>query len=291
MEEQHKLSLPDDSTNGDRRQVGGVWRRLAASIFLVFLGALSLEELQHIAEKADKKEWNELKKNLTDRTNNINVVAALVVASSAVFLSTPAPTERLSWWNIKLPYFCMQLGFGCAMLAVVSGFSEVVFLSMMGPTDIRRARDRLLTCIFLLMLMMFPLAFLIVAALSVGLGFIGALWVGQELWIKSELDVRASGTKVDRAEKLKKYSQGKAASRRSKGKPTDQPHLSKKAKKTFKERKEIEKEVREAEAEVDKEERAGTHTETLKLLFVLYFRVLKNPHPTPLLPAALRGII
>ena len=32
------------------------------------------------------------------------------------------------------------------------------------------------------------------------------------------------------------------------------------------------------------------HTETLKLLFVLYFSVLKNPRPTPLLPAALRGI-
>ncbi|KAI6128632.1 nucleolar complex-associated protein-domain-containing protein [Pisolithus croceorrhizus] len=110
------------------------------------------------------------------------------------------------------------------------------------------------------------------------------------LRLKSELDVRASDTKVDRTEKLKKYSQGKAASRRSKGKPTDQPHLSKKAQKAFKERKEIEKEVREAEAEVDKEERAGTHTDTLKLLFVLYFRVLKNPHPTPLLPAALRGI-
>ncbi|KAI6015847.1 hypothetical protein PISMIDRAFT_9042 [Pisolithus microcarpus 441] len=110
------------------------------------------------------------------------------------------------------------------------------------------------------------------------------------LRLKSELDVRASDTRVDRAEKAKKHSQGKAASRRSKGKPTDQPHLSKKAKKAFKERKEIEKEVREAEAEVDKEERARTHTETLKLLFVLYFRILKNPHPTPLLPAALRGI-
>lgn len=32
------------------------------------------------------------------------------------------------------------------------------------------------------------------------------------------------------------------------------------------------------------------HTETLKLLFVLYFRILKNPNPTPLLPAALQGI-
>ncbi|KAI6162903.1 hypothetical protein EDD17DRAFT_531866 [Pisolithus thermaeus] len=137
MEEQHKLTSPVNSTNGDRRQLGGVWKRLAASIFLVFLGGLSFEELQHIAEKADKKEWNELKKDLTDRTNNINVVAALVVASSAEFLTTPAPTERLYWYNIKFPYFCMQLGFGCAVLAVVSGLSKVVFLSMMGPTDIQ----------------------------------------------------------------------------------------------------------------------------------------------------------
>lgn len=28
----------------------------------------------------------------------------------------------------------------------------------------------------------------------------------------------------------------------------------------------------------------------MKLLFVLYFRILKNPTPTPLLPAALEGI-
>jgi nucleolar complex protein 3 len=35
---------------------------------------------------------------------------------------------------------------------------------------------------------------------------------------------------------------------------------------------------------------ATQHTETLKLVFVLYFRILKNPNPTPLLSAALRGI-
>ncbi|KAI6026782.1 hypothetical protein PISMIDRAFT_18712 [Pisolithus microcarpus 441] len=84
------------------------------------------------------------------------------------------------------------------------------------------------------------------------------------LQLKSESDVRASDTRVDRAEKPKSHSQGKAANRQ--------------------------KEIREAEAEVEKEERTRTHTETLKLLFVLYFRILNNPHPTPLLPAALRGI-
>ncbi|KAF9246550.1 nucleolar complex-associated protein-domain-containing protein [Melanogaster broomeanus] len=110
------------------------------------------------------------------------------------------------------------------------------------------------------------------------------------LRLKNELGVRASDSKVDKEDKTNQHSKGKAAARRAKGKSTNQPHLSKKAKKALKEKKEIEQEVREAEAEISKEERARTHTETLKLLFVLYFQILRNPRPTSLLPAALTGI-
>ncbi|KAG6911501.1 hypothetical protein DXG01_014575 [Tephrocybe rancida] len=108
------------------------------------------------------------------------------------------------------------------------------------------------------------------------------------LRLKTELGVRASDSAVDKPQK--NPSSSKAAARRAKGKSTELPHLSKKAKKALKEKKEIDKEFREAEAEVDKEERAVTQTETLKLLFVLYFRIIKNPRPTPLLPTALHGI-
>ncbi|KAJ7109342.1 nucleolar complex-associated protein-domain-containing protein [Mycena epipterygia] len=110
------------------------------------------------------------------------------------------------------------------------------------------------------------------------------------LRLKTELGVRASESHTDKPEPAKRSSFGKDAARRAKGKATAQPHLSKKARKALKEKKEIDREFREAEAEVDKEERAVTHTETLKLLFVLYFRIIKNPRPTPLLPAALQGI-
>ncbi|KZT11382.1 nucleolar complex-associated protein 3 [Laetiporus sulphureus 93-53] len=105
------------------------------------------------------------------------------------------------------------------------------------------------------------------------------------LRLKTELGVRSSESKADKEQQGR--IQGK---RKGKGKKVEQPHLSQKMKKALKERKEIQKEMREAEAEVDKEERAATQTETLKLLFVLYFRILKNPDPTPLLPAALEGI-
>ncbi|KAJ3552556.1 hypothetical protein NP233_g12853 [Leucocoprinus birnbaumii] len=104
------------------------------------------------------------------------------------------------------------------------------------------------------------------------------------LRLRTELGVRASDTKVE------KETQDARDQRRRKGKKTDQPYLSKKARKVQKEKKEIEREMREAEAEIDKEDRAATQTETLKLLFALYFRILKNPRPSPLLPAALTGI-
>ena len=77
------------------------------------------------------------------------------------------------------------------------------------------------------------------------------------LRLKTELGVRASETRADKPgdSNGKKYSKGRAAARRAKGKATDQPYLSKKARKVQKERVEIEKEMREAVAEVDKEQR------------------------------------
>ncbi|KAI6114624.1 hypothetical protein EDD16DRAFT_1114172 [Pisolithus croceorrhizus] len=150
----------------DRRsQTGGKFlKRFQRSICLVLLGVPSLDELEKIVNKnknkknqkddkdqkddkyqkddkeqkdeEDDPKWPELRKDLTDRTNNVNVVAALVVASAAVFLSAPFPTH-ISRWDPVFPYFCMLLGFGAAMLAIVSGFVQVVLLSAIGPEDIR----------------------------------------------------------------------------------------------------------------------------------------------------------
>ncbi|CAG8555523.1 4751_t:CDS:10 [Acaulospora morrowiae] len=67
-------------------------------------------------------------------------------------------------------------------------------------------------------------------------------------------------------------------------------HLSRKMRKLEKERKEIEKEVREAEAVVDKDEKEKLHTETLKLVFITYFRILKHADSSPLLSSVLEGL-
>ncbi|CAN6596408.1 nucleolar complex-associated protein 3 [Trichomonascus vanleenenianus] len=84
-----------------------------------------------------------------------------------------------------------------------------------------------------------------------------------DLRLLTELSVKADLDKVDKAEgpKLKKK---------------DRVHLSKKERKARKERKEIEKELERAETAVSQEERERLQGETLKLVFILYFNILKE---------------
>jgi nucleolar complex protein 3 len=77
------------------------------------------------------------------------------------------------------------------------------------------------------------------------------------LRLKSELNVRASDSRADDSGRAGLPRQNKETGVRTKGKAANQPHLSKKARKVLKERKEVEKEFREAEAVVNKEERAA----------------------------------
>lgn len=101
------------------------------------------------------------------------------------------------------------------------------------------------------------------------------------LRLRTELGVRASDT---RAEKEGEHD----SQQLRKGKKANQPHLSKKSKKAFKEKKNIEKEMREAEAEVDKEERAATVSQqfsssalitALVFFLSLTFRYCSNFNP------------
>ncbi len=80
-----------------------------------------------------------------------------------------------------------------------------------------------------------------------------------DLRLKDELGgIRASQTKAGKDEPENTMSKGKAAAKRANGKKVDQPHLSKNAKKKKKEIDAIGEEMREANAEVDHEERQNT---------------------------------
>ncbi|KAG0266871.1 hypothetical protein BG011_000486 [Mortierella polycephala] len=95
------------------------------------------------------------------------------------------------------------------------------------------------------------------------------------LRLKEELPTRQSGDDDGNSRKRKKK---------------DKVHISKKNRKLLKAKKEVEVEMKEAEAVVDKEEKLRMQTETLKLVFVTYFRILKHAPGSPLLPAVLEGL-
>ncbi|KAI9009804.1 nucleolar complex-associated protein-domain-containing protein, partial [Gaertneriomyces semiglobifer] len=70
----------------------------------------------------------------------------------------------------------------------------------------------------------------------------------------------------------------------------DEKHKSRKMRKVEKMNKEVEQEMKEAEATYDKEEVDKRRTETLKFVFLTYFRILKNSPSSTLLPAVLEGL-
>ncbi|KAI5984250.1 hypothetical protein EDC04DRAFT_1660356 [Pisolithus marmoratus] len=78
----------------------------------------------------------------------------------------------------------MLASYGAGMLSIVFSFAQVVFLSFMGPGDIQKANLSTLYCVALFTILMLPLALLLLAALLAGVGFTGALWLGNILWIK-----------------------------------------------------------------------------------------------------------
>ncbi|KAF9426955.1 hypothetical protein BGZ94_005726, partial [Podila epigama] len=95
------------------------------------------------------------------------------------------------------------------------------------------------------------------------------------LRLKEELPTRQNGDEDSNPRKRKKK---------------EKVHISKKNRKLLKAKKEVEIEMKEAEAVVDKEEKMRMQTETLKLVFITYFRILKHAPGSPLLPAVLEGL-
>ncbi|RIB16573.1 nucleolar complex-associated protein [Gigaspora rosea] len=104
------------------------------------------------------------------------------------------------------------------------------------------------------------------------------------LRLKEELSIKVSNNE----DSVNNQTKGK---KRKYDKKELKKHLSKKLRKLDKERKEVEKEMKEAEAVVNKEEREKRHTETLKLVFITYFRILKHANSSPLLISALEGLV
>ncbi|POW12511.1 hypothetical protein PSHT_08081 [Puccinia striiformis] len=120
------------------------------------------------------------------------------------------------------------------------------------------------------------------------------------LRLKNELSshIRASNDRVYSTKDQANQRNGKlpwkdrAAHQKSKSSGTQQAEIiSKKARKIMKARAGIEEEIAEAEETVKVEEKERSQTETLKMMFGCYFRIIKLPYRSALLPVALEDLL
>lgn len=102
------------------------------------------------------------------------------------------------------------------------------------------------------------------------------------LRLLTQLSVKSSTNRTDKPEDLSKL-HGKRV------KKEKWEHRSKKERKIAKERKAVEKDMKEADAAVDFESREKLQSETLKIVFITYFRILKEQIPW-LMGAVLEGL-
>ncbi|KAJ3355567.1 Nucleolar complex protein 3 [Entophlyctis luteolus] len=105
------------------------------------------------------------------------------------------------------------------------------------------------------------------------------------LRLKDEMPAPSNSAAGEEQAKKKKMEDS-----RKRKKDGSQPHVSKKMRKVEKKDSEITNELKEAEATYSHEERQKNHSETLKFVFLTYFRILKNAESSPLVPAVLEGL-
>ncbi|KAI6162868.1 hypothetical protein EDD17DRAFT_1573029 [Pisolithus thermaeus] len=158
--------------------------------YLTLLGQNSLESLIATAEK-DGPEWTELKRRLTERTANINVVASLAVAACATFL-TATPSTSVADWTHEFPYVCIGGSVGCALLSVITGLGLLVFLNIMSAQHLKSAKESAFKRVLLLTLLMMPLTFLATAAVCAVVGWVGAAWFGNVFGVKLAMSIGCS---------------------------------------------------------------------------------------------------
>ncbi|KAJ3174945.1 Nucleolar complex protein 3 [Geranomyces variabilis] len=104
------------------------------------------------------------------------------------------------------------------------------------------------------------------------------------------LDQAVGGKKDDEPWRKKKERAERDGYTNDRKRKRNEKHVSKKMRKVERRDKEVEKEFKEAEATYDREDVLKRHTETLKFVFLIYFRILKNATNSPLLPAVLEGL-
>ncbi|KAG2149352.1 hypothetical protein DEU56DRAFT_781769 [Suillus clintonianus] len=132
----HVMSLTIDNTTSSNTRVNSVPLVLAgcrapthpimkSAFKFLCVVAVSKTSLDHWKDTGNE-EWKEHVKVMINRFQNSNVTAGLILATTALLLSSGSPVANLMAYNTPASYIFVIAAFSAALLSVISGAAVVV---------------------------------------------------------------------------------------------------------------------------------------------------------------------
>ncbi|KIK79600.1 hypothetical protein PAXRUDRAFT_28371 [Paxillus rubicundulus Ve08.2h10] len=161
----------------------GYRQRILDALFLISLGLPTIERLNAIVAPENKDQWKDFKYDLSSRVQNITLVAALILGTTAVFLTTQ-PTTTIANWIQPMPYMTLIV----TLILAASGVGSGMFLSLIftdvQPRTLEQLSKGRVGFVLALTLLALPTFCTYSAGIMAIISLTGAVWCGDHVAVK-----------------------------------------------------------------------------------------------------------
>ncbi|KAF7294057.1 hypothetical protein MKEN_01452100 [Mycena kentingensis (nom. inval.)] len=169
-------------------KMNSVHEKLLAVIFSAFsLTSLGHPDLEHmwaaikLAETGDAELWTIGVVQMCDRMGNILLVAGLLLATSAVFITTSPPRAALVNYTLRGPYICILNSFGFLLGGIIVAAVCYLLISKANPDYVQEVMFRNRRQVwFTLVMMSYPFFSIGLATLFLAIGILAAAWAAED---------------------------------------------------------------------------------------------------------------
>ncbi|KZV71706.1 hypothetical protein PENSPDRAFT_751516 [Peniophora sp. CONT] len=160
--------------------LGNLRRALFNLLCITSFGHAGLDPIWaaiRLEDAGDGSVWEDGIRQTCDRLNNMLLVAGLLLATAAVFLTTPPPRQDIVNYTLRGPYICMLGSFGLLIGGIIVGSVSLLVTSKARPywsEQVLYANRFHVHCT--LIMLSYPFFSIGTAALLLAFGLLSAAW-------------------------------------------------------------------------------------------------------------------
>ncbi|KAK1230459.1 hypothetical protein PQX77_006454 [Marasmius sp. AFHP31] len=176
-----KYPVPDHwKAASENEHFGAIRRALFNTLCVIAFGHTGLERVwAHIKleEEGQPDLRTECTQQLCDRFDNMIMVAGLLLATTAVFMTTPPPLEAFMDYNLRGPYACLSGSFGLLIGGIIVASVCNLVASKARPKWTRNVLFYSRFHIYCtLLLLSYPFVIIGTATMLLAFGVLTAIW-------------------------------------------------------------------------------------------------------------------